>query len=379
MNSFRSLSLIIFLFLLNGCSGNKVVESIFAPNSTSNSSNSNVENNNSTQNNSNNPTNKIQVPEDFPNDIPIYQAAELISIDKNSSKWSSNDPLNLISDYYQQQLRKQEWDINVTNENLIIAKKEAENRLLKLSFAVENNQSKFVITQEQKLADSTPNTSPDVNSNINNNPNTRSLSSLEQLVRLNVISEANKSNPYKNITRREYAQWLVKTNNILYANVKSKLIRLANPNSKPIFSDVPNNDPDFAVIQGLAEAGLIPSSLTQDTTAIAFRPDKPLTREDLIAWKVPLDFRQKLPNTTVDSIKDTWGFQDANQIKPQTWSQLYIDWQNGENANIRKAFGYITLFQPQKIVTYQEAAEILSSFGYQANIILLKEVDETLN
>ena len=162
----------------------------------------------------------------------------------------------------------------------------------------------------------------------------------------------------------------------MYANTKSKLILLAKPNSKPIFTDVPNSDCDFEVIQALAEVGLIPSSLTQDTNAIAFNPDKSLTREDLIAWKVPLDFRQKMPTTTLDSIQQTWGFQDANKITSSTWSELYTDWQNGENANIRKAFGYITLFQPQKPVTYEEAAEVLSSFGYQTDVSLLAQVEQ---
>ena len=127
------------------------------------------------------------------------------------------------------------------------------------------------------------------------------------------------------------------------------------------------------MIQGLAEAGLIPSTLIQDTSAIAFRPDAPLTREDLIAWKVSLDFRQKLPAASLDTIKETWGFQDATKIKSPVWEELYVDWQNGENANIRKAFGYITLFQPQKSVTYEEVARVLSSFGYQGEIHTLDE------
>ena len=390
MKSFRGISLIIFVFLLSGCSGNSKVESLFKPDPNLSSSSPKI--NNSTQNN-NNQAKENKLPEDFPQDIPIYDSAQLVAIDKNISTWVSNDPLNLITNHYQQQLVSQEWDIITTEENLIIAQKKAENRTLNVSFSVEDNQSKFIITQEEQLATTIPDINQNNSSKTNNSDNktnnsdsktdndqevnSQLPSSLQQLIRLQIIPQDNKQlSPYETINRREYARWLVKTNNILYANVNSKLIRLANPQSKPIFSDVPNNDPDFMVIQGLAEAGLIPSSLTQDTNTIAFSPDKPLTREDLIAWKVTLDFRQNLPITTLDSIKETWGFQDASKIAPRTWSELYVDWQNGENANIRKAFGYITLFQPQKNVTYEEAAEVLSSFGYQSNIVFLKEVNQ---
>ena len=391
MHSFRGISLIIFIFLLSGCSGNNQVESLFAPNP--NLSSSSSQTNNQTQNNNNNNQQILEhtLPQDFPEDIPVYEPAKLVAIDKNISTWLSDDPINLITNYYQQQLVTQEWDITTQEENLIIAQKEAENRILNLAFVVEDNQSKFVITQEEKIATDIPKTNQNnqstnngeskPNNSDNKTTNSKQVnsqlpSSLQELIRLQIIPQDDQISSYETISRREYARWLVKTNNLLYANVNSKLIRLANPQSKPVFSDVPNNDPDFMVIQGLAEAGLIPSSLTQDTTAIAFNPDKPLSREDLIAWKVSLDFRQNLPTTTLDSIKGTWGFQDANQITPQTWSQLYIDWQNGENANIRKAFGYITLFQPQKNVTYEEAAEVLSSFGYQSNIILLEKFNQ---
>ena len=373
MNLFRGISLIFILFVLNGCSGNNTLESLFAPNSSLSTAASKINKNNQNQNNGNNSQiNSLKLPKDFPNDIPIYNSSRLISIAQDSSTWLSSDPLNLITSYYQEQLPEKKWELTTKNPNLIVATKKLEERKLNLSFTVEKNETKFVITEEKQTAISTPNLNQ--NNNNNNNIDSQNNSSLEQLIRLNIVEPDSISDVYKTITRREYARWLVKINNILYANVNSKLIRLANPKSKPIFSDVPNSDPDYGFIQGLAEAGLIPSSLTKDATAIAFNPDKPLTREDLISWKVPLDFRQKLPNATLDSIKETWGFQDVNQTKPQVWSELYVDWQNGENANIRKAFGYITLFQPKKNVTYQEAADVLSSFGYQGEIVSLKEV-----
>lgn len=374
MNLFRGTLLIFVLFTINGCSGNNTLESLFAPNPDLKTSVANLNNSNYSQNNSvNNQIKPLALPANFPNDIPIYKSSKLILKDDQSTTWVSDDPLNLINNYYKEQLVEQKWDLKTKNDNLIIATKVTENRTLNLSFTVEKQQTKFVITEEKEIINSTSNTNQ--NNNSNNVVDLTEDSSLQQLMRLNIISSTDKLDAYQTISRREYARWLFKTNNILYANTNSKLIRLANPQSKPIFADVSNNDPDFGIIQGLAEAGLIPSSLTQDPTAIAFNPDKPLTREDLISWKVPLDFRQKLPNATLDSIKETWGFQDVNQTKPQVWAELYVDWQNGEHANIRKAFGYITLFQPQKTVTYGEAAAVINSFGYQGDIVFLKEVN----
>jgi hypothetical protein len=190
------------------------------------------------------------------------------------------------------------------------------------------------------------------------------------VLQMPVSKEINRQNakvlePNKVITRRQYAQWLMLANNKIYANQPSKQIRLATPNAQPAFQDVPTSDPDFPVIQGLAEAGIIPSSLAGETTTVTFSPDQPLTRQDLILWKVPLDSRRSLPTASVDAVKETWGFQDSSKIEPRALRAVLADHQNGDLANIRRAFGYTTLFQPQKTVTRAEAAAVLWYFGIQ--------------
>lgn len=179
--------------------------------------------------------------------------------------------------------------------------------------------------------------------------------------------------PNKNVTRRVYARWLVAANNRIYSTRPARQIRLAVESSTPAFKDVPTKDPDFASIQGLAEAGLIPSSLSGDSTASLFRPDAPLTREDLILWKIPVDTRQVLPNATIESVKQSWGFQDANKIDAKALRAVYADFQNGDQANIRRAFAYTTLFQPKRPVTRAEAAAVLSYFGFQGDGISAQE------
>lgn len=196
---------------------------------------------------------------------------------------------------------------------------------------------------------------------------------LKDILALDVISPSNDLSLIKNITRREYAHWLVAVNNRLYATTPAKQIRLATPATPPVFQDVPSDDVDFPAIQGLAEAGLIPSPLSGDSTATLFRPNAALTREDLILWKVPIDTRQALPTATIDSIQQTWGFQDASKIAPKALRAIYMDFQNSDQSNIRRAFGYTTLFQPKRPVTRAEAIAALWYVGFQGDGISAKE------
>lgn len=182
--------------------------------------------------------------------------------------------------------------------------------------------------------------------------------------------------PNAEISRRDYARWLVTANNRIYANQPARKIRLAAATDQATFQDVPSSDPDFDVIQGLANAGLIPSSLSGDSNAVTFRPDAPLTREELILWKVPVDMRQVLPNASIDTIQQTWGFQDATKIDPRAMRAVLADFQNGDLSNIRRAFGYTTLFQPQKTVSRAEAAAVLWQFGTQGNNLSAKDATQ---
>lgn len=180
--------------------------------------------------------------------------------------------------------------------------------------------------------------------------------------------------PNQRITRGQYAKWLFTANNRCYGDQPTKRLRSAGPDSKAAFQDVPANHPDYGAIQGLAEAGIIPSSLSGSSTALSFRPEAPLTRETLVLWKVPLDTRAPLPTATVEAVKTGWGFQDAGQIDPFALRAVLADRQSGEFANILRAFGYTTLFQPKKAVTQAEAAAALWRFGGQTEGISAQEL-----
>jgi len=201
---------------------------------------------------------------------------------------------------------------------------------------------------------------------------------ITDLARLGILNGTRQGTflPNETVTRRAYARWLMETNNQLFSDQSQKQIRRAVASDSQSFQDVPPSDPDFGIIQGLANAGLIPSPLSGNSTMVRFRPDAPLTREDLILWKVPLDTRQPLPTATLEAVQETWGFQDAGQIDPRAQRAVLADFQNGDRANIRRAFGFTTLFQPDKPVTRAEAAAVLWHFGTEGDGITAGEVAE---
>ncbi len=188
------------------------------------------------------------------------------------------------------------------------------------------------------------------------------------------VADSTTFNPNQTITRREFARWLFDANNTLFQEQPAKRIRLATATEQPAFQDLSRTNPDFGIIQGLAEAGLIPSALSGNSTTVNFRPEAPLTRADLVQWKVPLDVRRSLPTATIDAVQQTWGFQDAPRIAPDALKAILADYQNGDLSNIRRAFGYTTLLQPQKPVTRAEAAAALWYFGYQGEGVSAQDV-----
>jgi len=170
------------------------------------------------------------------------------------------------------------------------------------------------------------------------------------------------------IARREYARWLLETNNRLYKNQPSRQIRLAQTTDSPSFPDIPKTHPDFTIIQGLANAGLIGG------TGDRFRPNDPLLREELVQWKIPLDLRQPLPIATLETVSQSWGFKDSDRISENALSAIFADAQLRDISNIRRSFGFTTLLQPQKPVTRAEAAASLWYFGTATDGISVSKV-----
>jgi hypothetical protein len=374
--------------VLTGCSGSQFFENRFTADPS-------LQNSPQVSTSPSLDSNAVISTQNFPTEIPRYTNATLEEVspdatrDRGQSRWSSPDPVNLITDFYQKEFQTNDWVItqplspDAPNSSLIAKRN---NLQVTLTPSVQGQKTEFTLDY-QSIDNSgliIPSPSPS-NAVIPNSPVTfNDLDQVAQPLRdyiqdlgeLGILTPKNGNNFQANapITRREYARWLVAANNQFYATSPSKQIRLGNKNTTPAFTDVPPNHPDFPYIQGLAEAGLIPSPLSNDASAVLFRPDAILNRENLIAWKVPLDSRRALPNASMETLKETWGFQDTAKIDPKLWRAIYGDFQNGEQANIRRVFGFTTLFQPKRPVTRGEAAAAIGYFGFQGDGLSARDV-----
>lgn len=368
-------------------------------------------------------TSTTKLPPDFPNEIPLYTNAELLEVtklnnpteDKVQLRWKSTDPSNYIQNYYQTEFQRQKWEIKLPPTEDEQGKLTATKNDLRVVVSFVPNQKSGVATEftieygkdSQEIAatpepsnspaitNSSPSPSasdsPNLDNKVISTPKAQEQSEVPQelrqyvaeVVELGVLKlrSQNQSSditntlpePNKTITRREYARWLVAANNKIYANRPAKQIRLAITSTTAAFTDVPKTDPDFPAIQGLAEAGLIPSSLSGDTKNVKFRPNDSLTRAAMMLWKVPLDTRQALPSANIDAVKERWGFQDTSKIDPGAARAVLADFNNGDLANIRRVFGFTTLFQPNKSVSRAEAAASLWYFGVEGDGVSAKD------
>lgn len=383
-------------------------------------------------------TSSAQLPEDFPTVIPRYPDAQLQNVEPLTSSdaqgqrtlWSSTDPSNDIQAFYRRAFESGSWqvisapnqdgmnsfivrrndlkvrvsiptdtDINDTEETPTEAETDPNSTTFEIQYIRSSTETAAAPSDASESSEKVTETPESVDSASGENQNFTDFDNVppglrqyvEDLAALDVLtadaSSANNKSAdrgtqfaaNKIITRRQYARWLIETNNRIYENSPGKQIRLASETTQPAFQDVPASDADFGAIQGLAEAGLIPSPLSGNSTDVLFRPDAPLTRENLILWKVPLDIRQGLPSASLDAVQQTWGFQDAGKIDPKALRAVLADFQNGEQSIIRRVFGYTTLFQPKKPVTQAEAAAALWYFGSQGEGISASQVLQQSN
>ena len=379
-----------------------------------------------------------KLPPDFPTEIPLYPNAELIEVGGQTDpsqknvrlRWESTDPVNSVQNFYSTEFGRRNWEIVSrptaegqgsfvgTRDNLRVTVSLSPTQKVggSTEFAIDYSKESPEIAASPQPNNSESSASPTASLTPSNSEGTtptpsaspksaqvsqldtqipqqlrQYVADLSQLEVLKVRSSPSASlttesanletastlpKPNKIVTRREYARWLVAANNQIYASRQAKQIRLAVDSSEPAFSDIPKTDPDFSAIQGLAEAGVIPSSLSGETKDVKFRPDAPLTRETMILWKVPLDTRQVLPTANIEGVKEKWGFQDASKIDSQASRAVLADFNNGDLANIRRVFGFTTLFQPKKAVTRAEAAASLWYFGVQDQGLSAKDALE---
>jgi hypothetical protein len=163
------------------------------------------------------------------------------------------------------------------------------------------------------------------------------------------------------VKRREFVRWLVKANNVLWADTPAKRIDLADTTEKSAFHDVATSDPDFPYIQGMQDAGY--SVGFPDGT---FRPDGILTREQMFAIENTFDRGSVDPGLVkgLDFARNTamppW--KDKASIS-KTYVAAIATGANGGGDNFALVYGSSSLFHPQFPVTRAQAAVAVSSIG----------------
>jgi hypothetical protein len=163
------------------------------------------------------------------------------------------------------------------------------------------------------------------------------------------------------VNRREFIRWLVKANNVLWADTPAKRINLADATEKSAFRDVATSDPDFPDIQGMQDAGY--SVGFPDGT---FKPDATLTREQMFAIKNTFDRGSVDPGLAkgIDFARNTvmppW--KDKASIS-KTYVAAIATGANGGGDNFALVYGSSSLFHPQFPVTRAQAAVAVSSIG----------------
>ncbi|KAJ6889504.1 hypothetical protein NC652_030308 [Populus alba x Populus x berolinensis] len=179
-------------------------------------------------------------------------------------------------------------------------------------------------------------------------------------------------------TRREFARWLVAASSALSRSTVSKVYpaMYIENFTELAFDDITPDDPDFSSIQGLAEAGLISSKLSsggllsssvENRGPFYFAAESPLSRQDLVSWKMALEKRQ-LPEADKKMLYKVSGFRDIDKLNPDAWPALAADLSAGDQGIISLAFGCTRLFQPDKPVTKAQAAVALAT-GEASDIV----------
>lgn len=166
--------------------------------------------------------------------------------------------------------------------------------------------------------------------------------------------------PATSITRAQYVRWLVKTNNVYFADQPNNRIRLGQPGDGPTFLDVSPSNPDFTFIQGLANAGYVVG-----VSPTKFAPEKNLTREQLVAIKAQVDEGaaiSKYPN-----VRSFIHFGDVTEIDDAYTDAVHEDLSARTTNNIARIWGNTKVFGPRRNVTRAEAAVSLSKIGSLSN------------
>jgi hypothetical protein len=184
---------------------------------------------------------------------------------------------------------------------------------------------------------------------------------IEELAALGVFDGmSNAFDPDQKITRAEYARLLYRAYNTLMP--QDKQLHLA-PSAPPFFSDLPSTHPDFKYVQALSNAGF---SVGYDDKT--FRPEQPITREEMIGIKVGIDCGKSYEPYR-GQMAFVWKFSDSKDVDERFTGYIHQDYyvSGAYGSNIQRAFGKVGALHPKYPVTRAEAAGTLWQMGQWGN------------
>lgn len=198
---------------------------------------------------------------------------------------------------------------------------------------------------------------------------------LADLIKLEIFSATDDQNfqPYDPISRGEYMIWLFKAHNTI--SRPAQKIRLA-PTFDPEFTDIDAKHPAFKVVQALANAGY---SVGYDDKT--FKPDQPITREEMISIKVGLDKGKSIKPVRISLLRSAWKFSDLADIDKRHSGYIYNDLfaKGPKGSNIERAFGKIGTFKPKQAAKRHEAAATLWQIGRETAPKALERQEKELS
>ncbi len=222
---------------------------------------------------------------------------------------------------------------------------EAENLALKQQLESFNHEAKAADTQVQDIAAFT---------DLANVPTAKMIEELSQLKVFD--GEGSTFRPNETITRAEYCHWLFNAYNALMPDEKHIRFNSAAPQ---IFKDCAPGHKLYPYVQALASAGF---SIGYDDGT--FRPDQPLTREEMLGIKLGVDVGKTL-DPWRSQMEATWKFSDGKDVAERFTGYVHQDFyvSGPHGGNIQRAFGKIGAFHPKQSVLRNEAAATLWQIG----------------
>ena len=166
--------------------------------------------------------------------------------------------------------------------------------------------------------------------------------------------------PLQPVTRGEYVTWLYRAYNAI--KTPDKQLHLA-PQVRQQFSDTAPTHPAYKYVQAISNAGY--SIGYKDGT---FKPDKPLTREEMMGIKIGLDVGKDIPPYR-SQMEAVWKYSDGKSVDERFTGFIEQDYyvSGPLGSNTQRAFGKIGTFKPKQAVLRYEAAGTLWQQGQFGN------------